>query len=146
MFCVLVTDINNVNQTVKYSTSISEDGDYFSRKKISICGKCLLICIRKSRDLWCIWQGQEEQEKLTNSNSRFWCWWFLMLILVLMVLDADLGADGRFYKIFQKLDSLFIEDECARAYISFKEFHQFEKSSGKTFVDFIKFENCIIGW
>lgn len=34
----------------------------------------------------------------------------------------------------------------ARAYISFKEFHQFEKSSGKTFVDFIKFENCIIGW
>ena len=64
----------------------------------------------------------------------------------LRIPTADLGADGRFYKIFQKLDSLFIEDECARAYISFKEFHQFEKSSGKTFVDFIKFENCIIGW
>lgn len=64
----------------------------------------------------------------------------------LRIPTVDLGADGRFYKIFQKLDSLFIEDECARAYISFKEFHQFEKSSGKTFVDFIKFENCIIGW
>ena len=34
---------------------------------------------------------------------------------------ADLGDDNGLDKIIMKLDSLFLKDECTRAYISFKE-------------------------
>ena len=53
----------------------------------------------------------------------------------------ELGADDGLTKIIQKLDSLFLKDESTRAYISFKEFHHFKRSSGEHFADFIiKFE------
>ena len=54
---------------------------------------------------------------------------------------AELGGDGGLNKIIQKLDSLFLKDESTRAYIAFKEFHHFKRSSGEHFADFIiKFE------
>ena len=54
---------------------------------------------------------------------------------------AELGGNDGLNKIIEKLDSLFLKDESTRAYMAFKEFHQFKRSSGEHFADFIiKFE------
>ena len=40
---------------------------------------------------------------------------------------ADIGRDNGLKKIIDKLDTLFLQDENARAYVTFKEFHNFKR-------------------
>ena len=54
---------------------------------------------------------------------------------------AELGGNNGVEKILEKLDGLFLKDSSTRAYVAFKEFHEFKRSSGENFADFIiKFE------
>ena len=43
---------------------------------------------------------------------------------------AELGDDDGLDKFIKKLDSLFLDDESTRAYISFRVFHHIKRSSG----------------
>ena len=57
---------------------------------------------------------------------------------------AELCGDDGLDKIIQKLYSLFLKDESTRAYISFKKFPHFKRSSAEHFADFIiSLKNCI---
>ena len=54
---------------------------------------------------------------------------------------AELGGNDGVEKILEKLDGLFLKDHSTRAYVAFKEFHEFKRSAGENFADFmIKFE------
>ena len=50
---------------------------------------------------------------------------------------ADIGRDNGLKKIIDKLDTLFLQDENTRAYVTFKGFHNFKRGSGNNFRDFI---------
>ena len=57
------------------------------------------------------------------------------------------GADDGLTKVMTKLDSIYLQDKSTRAFIAFKEFYDYRRSSGDKYADFIiqfeKFYNKI---
>ena len=50
---------------------------------------------------------------------------------------AELGADNGLDNIIEKLDTLFLKDKDTRAYLAFKEFYIYKRTSGETCSEFI---------
>ena len=50
---------------------------------------------------------------------------------------ADIGKADGLNKIIEKLDSVFLKDKNTRAYLAFKEFYAYKRSSGENYSEFI---------